>query len=125
MAKSNKELIVPTYLAIGIFIIWAGTWWVIFHYLPGDQPEIWAKRGQFGDLFGSVNALFSGLAFAGIIYTIFIQKEELELQHKAIAASTTELANQVEAQKKTSLIITEAYISSERPWISVGCFGLL
>jgi hypothetical protein len=27
-----------------------------------------AGRGQFGDLFGGVNALFTGLAFAGVIY---------------------------------------------------------
>ena len=30
----------------------------------------WGQRGQFGDLFGVVNALFSGLAFAGLIITI-------------------------------------------------------
>lgn len=29
-----------------------------------------AKRGQFGDMFGTLNALFSGLAFAGLIITI-------------------------------------------------------
>src|SRR4051812_39554935 len=30
------------------------------------------RRGIFGDMFGAVNALFSGLAFAGIIFTIFL-----------------------------------------------------
>lgn len=30
--------------------------------------EGWDHRGQFGDLFGVVNALFSGLAFAGYHY---------------------------------------------------------
>ena len=33
-------------------------------------------RGTFGDMFGSVNALFSGLAFAGVIITILLQKAE-------------------------------------------------
>lgn len=31
-------------------------------------------RGTFGDQFGAVNALFSGLAFAGLIYTIVLTK---------------------------------------------------
>lgn len=30
----------------------------------------WGVRGQFGDLFDPVNALFSGLAFAGLVITI-------------------------------------------------------
>lgn len=31
------------------------------------------KIGQFGDSAGAVNALFSGLAFAGVIITLIIQ----------------------------------------------------
>ncbi len=66
----------------------------------------WPARGQFGDLFGSVNALFSGLAFAGLIYAILLQKqelslqrEELRLQREEMAASRKELAAQVAAQE--------------------------
>lgn len=47
----------------------------------------WATKnqgGQFGDSFGVVNALFSGLAFAGVIFAILLQKKELELQRVAI-----------------------------------------
>ena len=36
-------------------------------------------RGTFGDLFGGINAIFSGLAFAGVIITILMQMKELEL----------------------------------------------
>lgn len=66
----------------------------------------WEERGQFGDLFGSVNALFSGLAFAGLIYAILLQRQELslqrvelELQRKEMAASRAELAAQVAVQR--------------------------
>lgn len=65
-----------------------------------DDPD---KRGTFGDMFGAVNSLFSGLAFAGIIYTIMIQRKELSLQRKELALqreeirnATTELAGQKE-----------------------------
>ena len=31
----------------------------------------WNNRADFGEMFGAVNTLFSGLAFAGVIYAIF------------------------------------------------------
>lgn len=34
-------------------------------------------RGTFGDMYGPSNAFFSGLAFIGVIYTILLQKEDL------------------------------------------------
>lgn len=30
----------------------------------------WSERGQIGDMFGAVNTLFSGLAFAGVIVVV-------------------------------------------------------
>lgn len=67
--------------------------------------DTWAERGQFGDLFGSVNALFAGLAFAGLIYAILLQRqelglqrEELRLQRREMVASREQLAAQAEAQ---------------------------
>lgn len=41
-------------------------------------------RGKFGDSFGSLNALFSGLAFLGVIWAILLQKRELGLQRKEL-----------------------------------------
>ena len=41
-------------------------------------------RGAFGDSFGVINALFSGLAFAGVICAILLQKKDLDLQRSAI-----------------------------------------
>lgn len=48
-------------------------------------------RGTFGDQFGAVNALFSGLAFAGLIYTIILQRRDLELQRHDLAIQRQEL----------------------------------
>lgn len=36
--------------------------------------------GSFGDSFGSLNTLFSGLALAGIVYTILLQRKDLNDQ---------------------------------------------
>jgi hypothetical protein len=46
---------------------------------------------QKGDSFGAINALFSGLAFAGLIYTMIMQRQELEMQRKELAAQRKEM----------------------------------
>ena len=48
-------------------------------------------RGTFGDQFGAVNALFSGLAFTGLIYTIILQRRDLELQRNDLKLQRREL----------------------------------
>ena len=70
-----------------------------------------AERGQAGDLFGAVNSLFSGLAFAGIIWSLRLQqtqlemqKEELKLQRDEQIASRSELKGQKEQLQEQSEI---------------------
>jgi uncharacterized membrane protein YedE/YeeE len=65
-------------------------------YYP-DMPT----RGQFGDAFGGINALFSGLAFLGIIYAIILQREELGLQRKELELTRTELKRTAGAQERS------------------------
>ncbi len=52
---------------------------VIFFYGNPTNPN------DFGGMFGAVNALFSGLALAGIIYAIIIQREELILTREELS----------------------------------------
>ena len=42
----------------------------------------WSHRGQFGDIFGVTNSLFSGLAFAALLYTILLQQRQIDLQRE-------------------------------------------
>ena len=60
-------------------------------YLLMNAFGDWAQSGVFGDSFGVVNALFSGLAFAGIIFTIFLQQNELRLQRHELKLQRDEL----------------------------------
>ena len=71
--NDSLKTLVLTAVGIAIFIMLA----IVIIYFSFDD---WGQRGQFGDTFGSVNALFSGLAFAGIIYTISLQRKDLTLQ---------------------------------------------
>lgn len=57
------------------------------------------NRGTFGDMFGALSALFSGLAFAGIIYTIQLQRIELKLQRKELRQTREEFKIQNETLK--------------------------
>lgn len=52
-----------------------------------------AGLGEFGDSFGSVNALFSALALLGVLYSIRLQSKEL-------ADTRRELTRTAEAQEK-------------------------
>jgi hypothetical protein len=67
------------WLVFGIVIVlWLST--PLLVWLAKSTWPVDANDGQFGDLFGSVNALFSGLAFAGVVVAILLQLRELELQ---------------------------------------------
>lgn len=87
-------------MTMAIIIIFVGYWISIVFF----GPTGWSEKGQFGDMFGWVNALFSGLAFAGLIYTIFLQRNELSLQREELRATREEMKGQkeqLEAQNKT------------------------
>ena len=78
-----KSLILLIVICIFLFIIgMIGTW-------------IWTdKPNEFGDSAGVVNALFSALAFAGVIYAIILQKEELEDQRQVMIDQREEMEQQ-------------------------------
>ena len=58
------------------------------------------ERGQFGDSFGIVNALFAGLAFAGVIFAIILQWQELGLQRQELKDTRAEIKGQKETLQK-------------------------
>ena len=80
---------------IVVVAICAAYFFVMFLWFPGNME----KRGQFGDMFGFLGALFSGLAFAGLIVTIRQQREDLKNQRDEIALQREDLKTQTEALK--------------------------
>ena len=87
---NRKRIIYSPFVFVIVIIIWALTFLLIFVY-KGDHAY---ERGIFGDMFGAVNALFSGLAFAGLIITLKMQREELKLQRKELNQTNTEFKYQ-------------------------------
>ena len=92
---------------IGVVAFYIGYWYVI--WISGWFSEL--EKGKFGDTFGALNALFAGLAFAGVIYAILLQqkelalqRKELKLQRKTLEATEVEIRGQKEqlqAQNQT------------------------
>jgi hypothetical protein len=80
-----------SFTAIMVIVVWGMSGWWLY-----SDPD----RGTFGDMFGAVNALFSGLAFVGVIYAIMLQREELKLQRQDNAMTREELSGQKNALQK-------------------------
>ncbi|MDD3667018.1 MAG: putative phage abortive infection protein [Bacteroidales bacterium] len=74
-------------ISIVSFLVILGLWIFNWAYLK-DLSDV--KRGTFGDMFGMVNSLFSGLALTGIIITIILQSKELGLQRKELSDTRLE-----------------------------------
>lgn len=81
-----------------------GAWGVLGWGLPVLILEkSWGSPGELGDSFGMVNALFSGLAFAGVIAAIWLQKKEFQSQLREFEEQTeiqrAQLDHQTQAHK--------------------------
>lgn len=88
-------------------LVWIMLGGVVFLFLLNFSMVFFISdketRGTFGDQFGAVNALFSGLAFAGLIYTIILQRRDLELQRNDLKLQREELTlNRKEMEEQTA-----------------------
>jgi hypothetical protein len=66
-----------------------------------------AAWSGFGDAFGVLNTLFSGLAFAGVVVALYLQMEELALQRQEMKDSREELAKTAAAQREQVSLIAQ------------------
>src|SRR5688572_3097888 len=78
-------------LLVSVLAVWFVSAIVIDRHIPSSAQDAEAKRGQFGDKFGAVNSLFSGLAFACLVYATFLQRRELALQREELGYTREEL----------------------------------
>lgn len=106
MKEKKNENLKDILIAISLFVVvlglWLLSWYLIDRFIVSSLPSTTNEviRGVFGDKFGAINALFSGLAFAGIIFTIFLQKRELTLQREELEDTRKEFIQQNDTLKK-------------------------
>ena len=84
----------------------------------------WSDRGTFGDLFGAVNALFSGLAFAGLLYSLIENRKQISSQQEELLISRKELLKARKIQEKTEKAI-EAQVAQMRNTARLSGFNTL
>ena len=89
----------PQTVCMVLVIIGAISIWIITWVLTTCMIACPAERGMFGDMFGSVNSLFSGLAFIGVIWALLLQREQLQLQENEVKQNTTQLIEQSKIMK--------------------------
>ena len=96
--RSNPWKIGFLIVAIAV-VLWIG-YGIIVPHLFMD----WQKSSQFGDMFGGIGALFSGLALAGVVIAVLMQKEELELQREELVATREEIKRSSSAQERLAAL---------------------
>ena len=107
MENEHNEKYKPLIISfIIIILVWVSSF-LILKYFVSESND----RGTFGDSFGAINSLFSGLALAGIIYTIFLQRKELGLQRLELMETRKELKRSADAQENSEKALTEQIVS--------------
>jgi hypothetical protein len=91
------------HIGLAIVGLWLLTPAVAYWITWGD----WGRLGQSGDVFGSINALFSGFAFAGVIVAILLQREELALQRQELRHTRAEMKRTADAQELAQKALNE------------------
>lgn len=82
-------------LIIFVILINVGFGYAVHYFIPE-----WEKSGVFGDTFGAINSLFSGLAFSGLLYKILLQSRELKLQREELALTRAQLTSSAKSQEE-------------------------
>lgn len=96
---NKKNTIITTLIFLTTFT--AYTCIVAYHY-----PNL-LNETRFQDLFAGITALFSGLAFLGVICAILLQKDELSLQRKELELTRRELKRTAKAQEKSEQALSK------------------
>lgn len=83
---------------IGVLFIVIAFWFagLIITRFDVCKPE---KFGEIGDAFNILNTLFSGLAFAGLIYGLWQQRAAIRMQSEEIRMQRQEIHLQIEESK--------------------------
>jgi hypothetical protein len=86
------------FLILGIAVVL----WIGYAITVPHLAMKWSTAADFGNMFGGIGALFSGLALAGVVVAVLMQREELELQREELRLTRAELKRQAAAQEISS-----------------------
>lgn len=67
----------------------------------------YSRVGAFGDQFGLANAVFSGLALAAVVVTLWMQRDELELQREELRRTSEAVQDQVKESRAQVAVLNK------------------
>lgn len=81
--------------------------WMLFLAIMGQiSLKGWEEAGKFGDTFGALNSLFSGMAFAALIVAVVLQRQELIEQRKELVLARKQFERSAKAQEKSEAALS-------------------
>jgi hypothetical protein len=99
------------FAVIFVILVWGlclgATLWAM---KPSESRKL-ESYGRFGDVFGSVNALFTGVAIIGLVYTSILQRAQTQAQLAQIEMQKTESSRQMREQFLTARLNVQAAVS--------------
>jgi hypothetical protein len=115
--KRKRQWLRDLLAAVGLLLPLLGLWyWMgVYNYQSfGEKTE---EASRFGESFGYVNSLFSGLALVGIIIAILLQRADLKLTRRELRKSANAHQEFVKLSALSTLLQTyleEYQLNTER-----------
>jgi hypothetical protein len=107
---------------VGIFFLVYLVIYVAFSYVVPVVHGDFKSAGEFGDMFGVLNALASGLAMGGVALAVWLQRDQVAMQAKELKVAAQQATKQsaaLKAQLETAQsqmnLEGKAYIERNKP----------
>ena len=98
--KRKTTLLLISFSSALIIGVWLGAW-----YVGTQQGLIKAFTSQpLADVFSSVNALFAGFAFCGVILTVYLQIQELQDTRLVLAETANANKTTADYAKESAIV---------------------
>lgn len=86
---ARKEQRKGLWLLVTLVVITVSVWFAYWGLIDVSLDS--ADRGGWGDKFGGLNALFTGVAFGALVYSLYMQRKDLQSQRKQLKLQLEEL----------------------------------
>ena len=86
---------------------------VVIALIPGGLED----GGRFGESFGAVSALFSAVAFAGVVYGIWLQRREMAHTVQQAEKTSCDIVDLAHSER---IVVAEQLIGPE----ALGLYGI-